>query len=259
MSYTSDHKVFKVRAKAIMDAASPTIFIAALIGVGVPILLGWLVSGNGDGLLKVTINNVQDFDFHSLRHLFRSAWGQLTAMVGGIAFGLYAIWAMLFSLAAGVVQALIGYGFIDYILRAYRGQLGQPQDVLVALRIPVRVLLAYVLKKVIIWVCTLCLFVPGFIAGYSLSMTERVMIDHPELNVLQCMRRSHSLMRGHRFDLFCLHFSFFGWSLLEGLTKSLSGIYSQPYRELAVCGFYEALLDEEEAKAQTGNTYTYNM
>ena len=48
------------------------------------------------------------------------------------------------------------------------------------------------------------------------------------------------MMRGHRWDLFCLDLSFIGWGLLEGITR-LVGVYSIPYRYLAVHGFYEAL------------------
>lgn len=258
MSYTSNHHIFKAKAKVVMDAASPTIFIAALIGVGVPILLGW-IGGEDGSLFNFTFHNVQDFDLHDLPYMMRSAWGQLRAAVGGLFIGLFALWALLFGLVVSSIKAILNYGFVDYMLRAFRGELGQPQDVLVGFRIPVRVLIAHVLKQVVIWLCTLCLFIPGFIAGYSLRMTERVMIDHPEMSVLECMRRSRTLMRGHRMNLFGLDLSFFGWGLLEGLTKQLSGIYSKPYHELSVCGFYEALLDEEEAKAQTGNTYTYDM
>ena len=246
MSSTSNHRIFKERAKVILDAASPTIFIAALIGVGIPIVLGWM-NGGGDGFFKITVENVQDIDIHNLRHLFDTVWGQLTAAIGGLLIGFYALWALVFGLAIGAAKVILHYGFVDYILHAWRGHVGQPQDVLVGFRIPVRVVLAHVLKDLIVWIGTVCFIIPGIVAGFSLRMTERVMIDHPELSVLECMRRSHALMRGHRFDLFSLYLSFFGWSILESLTRNLSGIYSRPYLELAVSGFYEALLEENAA------------
>ena len=38
----------KARAKAVMNQTSPTIFIAALIGIGIPILIGWLTEGSAE-------------------------------------------------------------------------------------------------------------------------------------------------------------------------------------------------------------------
>ena len=50
-------------------------------------------------------------------------------------------------------------------------------------------------------------------------------------------------MHGHRWRLFCLDISFFGWFLLVGVTFGLGGIFVMPYFATANAAFYEDLLD----------------
>ena len=45
-------------------------------------------------------------------------------------------------------------------------------------------------------------------------MTYYVMIDNPEYGVLQAMKESKKIMKGHKMDLFLLWLSFIGWGIL---------------------------------------------
>ncbi len=237
-----NHTACKARAKAVMNETSPTIFMAALIGVGIPILIGWLTSGTDGSGIKLNFNlDSASLDLHNIGTFVRSAWGQATAMLGAAIVSMMAIWAMLIGLIMGCAEAILNYGFTDYTLRTVRGDLGEPKNVLIGFRIPGRIIIAHILRGIVVWAGLVCFIIPGIIAAYSLRMTERVMIDHPEWTVVQCMQHSRALMRGHRMDLFGLDLSFFGWIILEGLTKELSGIYSRTYRTLAESFFYEDL------------------
>ena len=45
-------------------------------------------------------------------------------------------------------------------------------------------------------------------------------------------------MRGNRWRLFCLGFSFIGWSLLCVLTLGIGTLWLRPYEEAAWAAFY---------------------
>ncbi len=54
-------------------------------------------------------------------------------------------------------------------------------------------------------------------------------------------------MKGHKWELFVLLFSFFWWYLLCFITFGLALIYVTPYVEATVINFYEKLKEEKSA------------
>ncbi|PHB25933.1 hypothetical protein COE80_15005 [Bacillus pseudomycoides] len=57
-------------------------------------------------------------------------------------------------------------------------------------------------------------FIIVIIIYFSYTMTYYVMIEHPEYGVLQAMKESKAIMKGHKMDLFLLWLSFIGWAVL---------------------------------------------
>jgi uncharacterized membrane protein len=45
-------------------------------------------------------------------------------------------------------------------------------------------------------------------------------------------------MRGNKWRLFCLGFSFIGWELLGALTMGIGYFWINPYRQMAETAFY---------------------
>lgn len=61
---------------------------------------------------------------------------------------------------------------------------------------------------------TLLFIIPGIIKAYSYSMTPYILSEHPELSANDAITESRRIMDGNKWRLFCLEFSFIGWSLL---------------------------------------------
>ena len=72
----------------------------------------------------------------------------------------------------------------------------------------------------ILW--TLLFIIPGIIKEYSYAMTPYILAEHPELSVNEAITRSREIMDGNKWRLFCLGFSFIGWSLLCALPVLLA-------------------------------------
>lgn len=94
------------------------------------------------------------------------------------------------------------------------------------------------------------LIVPGILKSFSYAMTKYVQIDHPDWGANRCIEESMRLMKGNRWRLFKLAFSFIGWILLPVLVApiGLSGLamlFLVPYPSTAFACFYRQLLVEK--------------
>ena len=94
------------------------------------------------------------------------------------------------------------------------------------------------------------LIVPGILKTFSYAMTKYVQIDHPDWGANRCIEESMRLMKGNRWRLFKLAFSFIGWILLPVLVApiGLSGLamlFLVPYPSTAFACFYRQLLVEK--------------
>lgn len=64
---------------------------------------------------------------------------------------------------------------------------------------------------------SLLLVIPGIIASYRYYMTPFILVENPGMTAREAINESKELMKGNKWRLFCLEFSFIGWELLAGL------------------------------------------
>lgn len=64
---------------------------------------------------------------------------------------------------------------------------------------------------------TLLFIIPGIIASYRYSMALFVLAEDPSIGINEAITVSKQMMKGNKWRLFCLGFSFIGWSLLASL------------------------------------------
>ena len=111
-------------------------------------------------------------------------------------------------------------------------------------------LVLFLLMDIFIFLWSLLLVIPGIIKMYSYSMSWFVLHDRPDLTGNEARKRSMYLMRGHKWRLFCLDFSFIGWYLLSALTLGILAFWVTPYHMTARAEFYQELLAEEQKTQQ---------
>lgn len=107
----------------------------------------------------------------------------------------------------------------------------------------------FLLNNIFTFLWSLLLIVPGIIKAYAYSMGFFVLADRPDLSANECRKRSMYLMKGHKWQLFCLDFSFIGWYLLSLLTLGILSFWVVPYHMTARAEFYQELLKDEEQRA----------
>lgn len=97
---------------------------------------------------------------------------------------------------------------------------------------------ASLLQGLYIFLWSLLLIIPGIVAGYSYAMTNYILAEHPELTAGEAIKQSKAMMTGNRWRMFCLRFSFIGWSLLCSLTLGIGNLWLVPYKQAAEAAFY---------------------
>ena len=107
----------------------------------------------------------------------------------------------------------------------------------------------YFLMMVFVLLWSLLLFIPGIIMAFAYAMTPYILVENPEMKAIDAIRKSRSMMKGHKFDLFYLELSFIGWILLCILTLGIGLLWLLPYMETSIAAFYNDLKVEAETGA----------
>ncbi len=100
---------------------------------------------------------------------------------------------------------------------------------------------AGLLQTLYVFLWMLLFIIPGIVASYSYAMTYYILAENPRLTASEAIALSKQMMRGNRWRLFCLHISFFGWSILATLSFGIGNLWLTPYRQAAAAAFYREI------------------
>ena len=94
------------------------------------------------------------------------------------------------------------------------------------------------LVGIIVSIGTILLIIPGIILSFMYSQVYYIMAENPEMSIIDCLKVSSRIMKGHKMDLFVLELSFLGWVILMGITFGIAGLYVLPYYSATLTNFY---------------------
>ncbi len=98
-----------------------------------------------------------------------------------------------------------------------------------------------IIMSVLEAVCICLLIVPGIIFHYTYAMTPYILAERADFSVMKAMKMSRKIMKGHKWQLFCLHFSFLLWKILGILTFGLVRLIYKPYEQTAEAALYNEI------------------
>ena len=112
-----------------------------------------------------------------------------------------------------------------------------------------RAALTLLLTSIYQWLWLLTV-VGGVIKYFSYFLVPFIVAENPDILPREAISLSRRMMNGHKWELFKLEVSFFGWRILGFFTFGLTEVlWSLPYRVAAYTEFYAAM--REAAKAQS--------
>ena len=166
-------------------------------------------------------------------------------------FGTVVAIAVAIGLVVGIAYFLLGsivsVGYAKFNLNLIDAEKADLVDIFGYFKHWKTTVLANLLRSCYIFLWSLLCFIPGIIATYTYAMVPYIMADNPELTAREACERSKQMMDGNRMRLFCLTFSFIGWSLLCVLTCGIGYVALTPYIEAAVADFYREISDTRKS------------
>lgn len=112
-----------------------------------------------------------------------------------------------------------------------------------------------VVRETYAFLWALLLIIPGVIKSFSYALSDFIAFEHPDWSATRCIDESRRLMRGNKWRLFCLEFSFIGWYLLMLLANyffsGFATYFLMPYVYTARYVFYLELKDADRLNPQS--------
>ena len=93
--------------------------------------------------------------------------------------------------------------------------------------------------KLVLW--SLLFVIPGIIKSYEYAIIPYILADNAEISSKEAFKKAKEMMKGNKWRLFKLNFSFIGWILLSFLTLGLGVFFLIPYISAANAEFYVEL------------------
>lgn len=145
--------------------------------------------------------------------------------------------ARLLDLLLLAVEAVIGAGFVIFTLRTIDGSGASYWNLFDGFAMFFRIIWLYIVEGFFIFLWSLLFFFPGIIAMYRYRMAIYLLLEHPEMSVMDCIRESKRLMSGHKWELFVFDLSFIGWALLIGFVDGLGASLGITLLGVSVLGY----------------------
>jgi uncharacterized membrane protein len=145
-----------------------------------------------------------------------------------------------------VLSGPLTIGFSGYFLKKARGKNAELGDLFDGFKVFVTGFLVYLLKGIFTALWTLLFIIPGIVKSLSYSMSFFILRDNPKLSATEAITSSRKMMKGYKWKLFCLYFSFIGWGILCILSFGIGFLWLIPYVSLTLANFYEGVKQNQK-------------
>lgn len=157
--------------------------------------------------------------------------------------------ALIISLAQIVIGCIVQVGYARFQLDLQEGKEGELRTLFQYFPQWKTMLAAGLLQVLYIIGWSLLFVIPGIIAAYRYAMTSYLLAENPELGANEAIALSAEWMRGQKWRLFCLEFSFIGWMFLCAFTMGIGNLWLTPYMQQAQTAFYWDLKQARASQA----------
>ena len=120
---------------------------------------------------------------------------------------------------------------IDPLLDGFRNSIGN--NILVGL-----------LATIFTALWSLLFVIPGIVKSIAYSQCYFIALEHPEYDANTCITESRKMMNGHKWEYFCLQFSFIGWMIVGSFCLGVGTLWVAAYMNAANAAVYEDLKNQ---------------
>lgn len=170
---------------------------------------------------------------------FENRPGLLAFLIGNTLLAIVAI--IVSAIVFGVIGSTVSVGYAKFNLALTDGFEADLTHMVGYFGYMKTAFCTHLLRGLYTLLWSLLFIIPGILADLSYSMTDYILSEHPDMTASEAIAASKDLMYGNRWRLFCLQWSFFGWSILAALTLGIGNLWLTPYKQAAYAAFYRSL------------------
>lgn len=174
--------------------------------------------------------------------IFGSKWMMALAayLIYSVIIGICSFVPYVGSVATFLLTGPLIIGLFTFYVKLARAEEAKIENLFDGFNDFVQNFLLQLMIGIFTFLWSLLFFIPGIVKSYSYSMAYYIKIDNPSYDWKTCIDESKKRMDGHKWELFCLHFSFIGWEILCCFTFGIGLLWLTPYMQAANANFYEA-------------------
>ncbi len=146
------------------------------------------------------------------------------------------------SIISFVVTTFLSLGMTSYFLKISRGEDAKIEELWSKGKLLPKGLAVGIIMAVIVTLGCIAFIIPGIILALAYSMSTYLLVDNPDMGIVEILKNSRTMMQGNKWRLFCLMISFIGWYLLLIPTLGLLSLWLMPYISVTYCAFYNNLI-----------------
>ena len=227
-----DRRAVKQHAKEIIRLSKPSLVTAGLIFTLLAVLINFL---------SLRLTGVAYDDMVGIMQA--SSEGRADAAMALMSRAMPGPGESLIDVLLHLALSVVSVGFSIFTLNTIRQNAPDFGNLLDGFGMMPRLLWLLILEALFIMLWSFLFVIPGIVAAYRYSLAVYIMIGHPELSAMDCIRESKRMTYGYKAQLFKLDLSFILWLLLSSLpvVGYAVQVILTPYMETSKVLYYEQI------------------
>ncbi|OOM14381.1 DUF975 family protein [Clostridium saccharobutylicum] len=147
--------------------------------------------------------------------------------------------SIIMCLISIIIDVTIGVGLCRFSLN-YADENKEPEfaDIFSGFKIVLKAIGLYILMMIIVMIGLIVFIVPGIILIYMFSQSFFILADDNSKSIIECLKESANMMKGHKIEYFILLLSFLGWIILGIIPLCIGLLWVIPYMNVTIANYY---------------------
>lgn len=145
------------------------------------------------------------------------------------------------SIVSYLIFALFYFGYYSFFLKISRNENVEFSELWSKTNLFLPFIGVSILVGILVSIGAILFIIPGIILALCYSQVFYIMLDDEKIGIINAMKKSREMMRGHKWEFFVLNLSFIGWAILGVITFGILYLWLVPYMQVTLCNFYNEL------------------
>ena len=151
------------------------------------------------------------------------------------------------SICTTIGECLFGFGILSFFLKIAKGEKVEYNEMFSKIKMALKYFLMSLCVSIVVGIGFILLIVPGVILALGFSQVPYIILEDPNIGIIDAMKKSWEMMKGHKGEYFTLVLSFIGWAIICAIPCALGYIWLAPYYSITISNYYLELKKQKKA------------